>query len=101
LALLPEASSFELGARLDAFASYYDVTHLSEDDVEADRRGRWQLGGDLLAEGGWRFTRGAGLFGGLGVEALLGKTEIYTHHNRVAVVPPFRATAELGFRTRF
>jgi hypothetical protein len=101
LALLPETSSFELGGRLDAFASYFDVSHLSEDDIEADRRNRWQAGADLVAEGGWRFTGGAGLFAGVGLEAILGKTEIYTHHNRVAVVPPFRAVAELGFRTRF
>lgn len=101
LALLPESSPFEAGARLDAFASYFDVSHLSEDDIEADRRSRWQLGADLVAEGGWRFTRAAGLFLGAGVEAMLGKTEIYTHHNRAAVVPPFRVTAELGFRTRF
>jgi hypothetical protein len=32
---------------------------------------------------------------------VLGKTEIYTHGERVAVVPPFRTVAELGFRTRF
>lgn len=101
LALLPESSSFEVGARLDAFASYFDMSHLSEDDIEEDRRSRWQAGADLVAEGGWRFTQGAGLFLGAGVEAMLGKTEIYTHHNRVAVVPPFRLTAELGFRTRF
>lgn len=101
LALLPETASFELGARLDAFASYFDASHLSEDDIEADRRSRWQAGADLVAEGGWRFTRSAGVFSGVGVEAILGKTEIYTHHNRVAVVPPFRAIAELGFRTRF
>lgn len=101
VALLPESSSYELGARLDAFAGYFDASHLSEDDIEPDRRSRWQLGGDLVAEGGWRITPVAGVFLGVGVEAMLGETAVYTHHNRVAVVPPFRATAELGFRTRF
>lgn len=101
LALLPDSSSYELGARLDVFASYFDVTHLSEDDIAPDRRSRWQAGGDLVAEGGWRITPSAGAFLGVGVEAMLGETEVYTHHRRVAVVPPFRATAELGFRTRF
>ena len=101
VALLPESSTWELGARLDAFAGYFDVSHLSEDDIEPDRRSRWQAGGDLMAEGGWRVTSSAGVFLDVGIEAVVGETAIYTHHNRVAVVPPFRATAELGFRTRF
>jgi len=100
-AFLPDSASLELGTRLDFFASYFDVSHLSEDDIAPDRRSRWQAGADIVAEGGWRVTRDAGAFLGAGVEATLGKTEIYTHHQRVAVVPPFRATAELGFRTRF
>jgi hypothetical protein len=100
-AFLPDSAAFELGTRLDVFASYFDVSHLSEDDIAPDRRSRWQGGGDLVAEGGWRITRNAGAFLGAGIEAPLGKTDIYTHHQRVAVVPPFRATAELGFRTRF
>lgn len=100
-AFLPDSSSFELGTRLDLFASYFDVSHLSEDDIAPDSRSRWLAGADLVAEGGFRVTRDAGVFLGAGFEATLGKTEIYTHHQRVAVVPPLRATAELGFRTRF
>jgi opacity protein-like surface antigen len=87
--------------RADAFASYFDASHLSEDDLEPDLRSRWQAGADLIAEAGYRFTVGAGVFLGAGIEGMLGKTEIYTHHNRVAVIPPFRAVAELGFRTYF
>lgn len=98
---LPGSSPFELGTRLDLFASYFDVSHLSEDDPQPDRRSRWQAGGDWVAEGGWRFARSAGVFLGAGLEGILGKTEVYTHHQRVATVPPFRAIAELGFRTRF
>jgi hypothetical protein len=100
-AILPDSSSFELGARVDLFASYFDVSHLSEDDIAPDRRSRWLAGADIVAEGGWRITRDAGAFLGAGVEGTVGKTEVYTHHQRVAVVPPFRGTAELGFRTRF
>jgi hypothetical protein len=101
LALLPETQRFQLGARVDAFASYFDASHLSEDDIRPDRRSRWLAGGDLLVEGGIRVSGGAGVLLAGGVEALLGKTDIHTHGNRVAVVPPFRAVAELGFRTRF
>lgn len=101
LALLPETRRFELGARLDLFGGYFDVTHLSEDDVAPDRRSRWLVGTDLIAEAGFRFVGNAGLLLGAGIEAVAGKTEIYTHHNRVAVVPPLRAVMEFGFRTRF
>jgi hypothetical protein len=101
LALLPATHRFELGARFDVFASYFEASHLSEDDIAPDRRTRWLPGGDLVVEAGVRIAGGAGLLLAGGVEGLLGKTEIYTHGNRVAVVSPFRAVAELGFRTRF
>jgi hypothetical protein len=101
LALLPETHRFELGARLDLFGGYFDVTHLSEDDIAPDRRHRWLAGADLVAEAGFRFVGEAGLLLGVGIEAVAGKTEVYTHHNRVAVVPPLRAVMEFGFRTNF
>ena len=101
LGFLPQASALELGLRLDAFGSYFDASHLSEDDEEPARRSRWQVGGDVVVEGGYHVTPSAGLFLGGGLEAMLGKTEIYTHQTWVAVVPPFRAVAELGFRVRF
>ncbi|MES1184738.1 MAG: hypothetical protein ABUL60_13065 [Myxococcales bacterium] len=101
VALLPATQRFELGARFDAFANYFDASHLSEDDIIPDRRSRWLPGADLLAEGGVRISGSAGLMAAVGIEALAGKTEIYTHGDRVAVVPPFRAVAELGFRARF
>jgi hypothetical protein len=91
----------ELGARLDAFASYFEASHLSGDDLSADRKSRWLPGADLLAEAGFRIAGSAGLFAGCGLEAMLGRTEIYTHGSQVAVVPPLRVVAELGFRTGF
>jgi hypothetical protein len=101
LSFLPETTRFELGARLDAFVSYFDVTHLSADDVEADRRSRWLPGGSVTAETGLRLTSGTALLAGLGLEAVLGRTEVYTHGARAAIVPPFRAVAEVGFRSSF
>jgi len=101
VALLPVTQRFELGARFDAFANYFDASHLSEDDLIPDRRSRWLPGADLLAEGGVRVSGSAGLLAAVGIEAVAGKTEIFTHGSRVAVVPPFRAVAELGFRARF
>ena len=92
---------FELGLRGDLFASYFDATHLSEDDVTPDRRSRWLPGGDLIAESGFRFAENAGVFLGAGVEATLGKTDLYTHGQRVAVIPVLRAVGEMGFRIGF
>ncbi|HEY6080665.1 MAG TPA: hypothetical protein VIW29_17745 [Polyangiaceae bacterium] len=97
----PAQSPFELGVRLDGFVSYFQASHLSEDDVEPDRQSRWLPGADLLAEAGVRFTASAGLFLGGGLEAVPGRTEIYTHGVQVAVVPPLRALGEFGFRAQF
>lgn len=92
---------FELGLRSDLFVSYFDATHLSEDDVSPDRRSRWLPGTDIIAEGGFRFAESAGVFAGVGGEAVFGKTDLYTHGQRVAVVPALRAVGELGFRIGF
>lgn len=101
IAALPGSSRFELGLRLDGFASYFSASHLSEDDVVPDERSRWLPGADLVAEGGFRFAGSAGVFAGVGLEAVFGRTDVYTHGNRVAVVPPLRAIGEIGFRTGF
>jgi hypothetical protein len=101
MALDASSSPWVLGARLDAGASYFEASHLSEDDVEPDRRSRWLPGASLMAELGFKLTESTGLFTALGPEVMLGKTEIYTHGNRVAVVPPLRAAFELGFRAGF
>ena len=72
-AFLPDSAAFELGTRLDLFASYFDMSHLSEDDIAPERRSRWQTSGDVVAEGGWRITRNAGSFLGAGIEAIRGR----------------------------
>jgi hypothetical protein len=101
LAALPDDARFELGARLDGFAYYFGASHLSEDDTAPDTRSRWLAGADALAEAGVHLGAGSSLFLGGGIEAVFGRTDIYTHGKRVAVVPPLRAVGEFGFRTRF
>jgi hypothetical protein len=100
-AALPPTDRFELWIRADAFASYFEASHLSEDDSAARVQSRWLPGSDLVLEGGVHLAGITGLFVGGGVEAMLGKTEIYTHGRRMAVVPPFRVVGEFGFRTGF
>jgi hypothetical protein len=97
----PEASRWLFGVRTDVLLSYFQASHLSEDDLEPDRQSRFLPGCDLLAEGGFRFAGDLSLYVGAGVEAMFGSTAIYTRGQRVALVPPFRAVGELGVRTRF
>jgi hypothetical protein len=101
LAVMPSERMLQLGARLDAFVSYFAASHLSEDDVVPDTQSRWLPGAGLLAEAGLRFPGGVGLFLGAGLEAMAGSTYVYTHGKRVAVVPPLRAVGELGLRAPF
>ena len=101
IAALPPERRLALGLRVDAFASYFEASHFSEDDVVPVRRSRWIPGADLIAEGGFRLVGSAGVFLGAGVEALLGKTTVYTHDKQVALVAPLRAVAQLGFRVGF
>jgi hypothetical protein len=101
VALTMPLGRFQLGARSDLFANYFAATHLSEDDVHPDRRTRWLPGADLLGEAGFHLTGSAVVFAGAGIEAVLGKTEIYTHGQRVAVVAPLRVVGEFGFRIGF
>jgi hypothetical protein len=98
---LPSSSAFQLGSRVDLFASLFEASHLSEDDVAPDRRHRWLMGADVVAEAGLELSGSVGVFSGIGLEAVFGRTEVYTHGNRVAVVPPLRAVGELGFRASF
>jgi hypothetical protein len=87
--------------RADALLSYFQASHLSEDDVVPDTKSRWLPGFDWVLEGGFRFAGSAGVFAGVGVEAMAGSTEMFTHGRQVALVPAFRLVGELGFRTRF
>lgn len=99
--LLPAQSRFQLGLRGDAFAVYFTAEHLSEDDVVPAHRSRWLAGFNWGADLGFRLTDTVGLVAGAGIEALTGKTEVFTHGNRVATVPALRVVAEGGLRAHF
>jgi hypothetical protein len=101
VAVLPAERRLALGLRVDAFATYFEASHFSNDDIVPDRRSRWLPGADLIAEGGYRFVSSAGLFLGAGIEALLGTTTVYTHGKQVALVAPWRGIAQLGIRVGF
>jgi len=93
--------SFEAVLRGDLLGSWFEVGHLSADDPSVVRKSRWQFGADLVLGAGLGLTSNALLYAGGGLEAMLGKTDIYTHGELVAVVPPLRLVGEVGVRTRF
>ena len=99
--VLPKQSRFQLGLRGDAFAVYFSAEHLSEDDVVPAHRRRWLAGFNWGADVGFKLTDTIGLVAGAGIEALTGKTEVFTHGIRVATVPALRVVAEGGLRAHF
>jgi hypothetical protein len=99
--LLPEQSALELRARADALGGWMEVGHLSSDDVKSVRHHRWLLGADAVATLGYRVSTLATVYAGLGLEAMLGRTHVYTHGAEVASVPGLRGMGEAGFRTSF
>lgn len=100
LALRPSESSW-LGIKGGLFVSRLTISHLSDDDVEADEQSRWLPGAELALHGGLDFTPAAGLVADAGVELLAGETELSVRHRVVAVWSRTAGLLRLGVRTRF
>lgn len=99
--VLFDSGRISIGLRGDLIGSWLEVGHLSADDPAVVRQHRWLFGADAVASGGLRLSAGASLFVGAGLEAMFGRTDIYTHGVRVATIPPLRMIAELGLRSEF
>jgi hypothetical protein len=98
---LAAPSAVHLGLRADLLGSWLQVAHLSSDDVERVHLERWLLGSDAILTAGYGISSSAAIYAGLGVEAMFGRTYVYTHGTQVAVVPLLRSRLELGFRSDF
>ena len=85
----------------DALGGWLQIAHLSSDDVQRVHHHRWLFGGDAVATLGYRFSSVATSYAGLGIEAVLGRTFVYTHGVEVATGRNLRGVAEIGFRTSF
>jgi hypothetical protein len=94
-------SALHLGLRADLLGSWLQVAHLSSDDVERVHLQRWLLGSDAILTAGYGISSSAAIYAGLGIEAMFGRTYVYTHGTQVAVVPILRSRLELGFRSDF
>jgi hypothetical protein len=93
---LPRSSPWALGLRSGAFVSYLAISHLSDDDVTADKKGRWLVASELLLHAGFRAAPKGGVFADAGVVALSGRTELDVRHEVVAVWPLASPLLRLG-----
>ncbi|MEO8181678.1 MAG: hypothetical protein ABI895_22820 [Deltaproteobacteria bacterium] len=99
--VLPAPAPMRIGLRADVLGSWIQVAHLSSDDVERVHQQRWLVGSDALATVGYGISPSALICAGVGVEAMFGRTYVYTHGVEVAVVPILRSRLDLGFRSDF
>jgi hypothetical protein len=90
-----------LGIRSDLAMFYESLGHLSSDDLDRDRRGRFLPGADLVVEGSLRVLGQAAVVLGVGAELAFGHTDVYVHQRKVAVVPPLRLVTSVGLRHYF
>jgi hypothetical protein len=98
---LPESSHVELRLRADALGSWIGISHLSSDDVAAVGSHGWLFGGEAVATLGYRISTLLTFSLGVGVEAMLGQTHVFTHGVERATLPGIRGLGELGFVTHF
>jgi hypothetical protein len=90
-----------LVGRAEGLLVYDALTHLSADDPQPVRLGRFLPAAAAVLELEWRLAPAAALHVGAGVEEALGKTDVFVHDIRVALIGRSRIVAEAGFRTRF
>lgn len=98
---LPDAGRVALRFRVDALGSWFQLSHLSSDDVASVENHGWLFGGDAVATVGYRISALLTFSVGVGFEALSGQTHVFTHGIERATLPAFRALGELGFLTHF
>lgn len=90
-----------LRLRVDALGNWFQVSHLSSDDVARVDNHGWLVGGDAAATLGYRISAPLTCFASLGLEAMSGQTHVFTHGVERATLPAFRGIGELGFMTHF
>jgi hypothetical protein len=91
----------ELLLRGEAIGSWFQVAREPSDTSGTEERGRWLLGVGSAGTVAYRLAPSAAAFFGLGLEAMLGSTDIYMQGQKVATVPWLRAVGELGLRADF
>lgn len=95
------AGDFGFGVRLDGFAGWLEVSHLSEDDPAPDRQSRFVGGARGFLEGSIGVSESACGYAALGPVMSAGRTDLYTHGELAATIPVVWLMAEIGVRTAF
>ena len=96
-----DAERFGLVLRLDALLLYESVSHLSADDSESVRQGRFLPGAALMVEGHVSLSPTLAVLLAAGPEAAFGRTDIFVRQAEVAHLAPLRMTAQVGLVARF
>jgi hypothetical protein len=97
----PATRPASLEVRTDLAVMYESLGHLSSDDVDRVRQARLIPGADLVLEGSLRVLGSAAVVLGVGAEVAFGRTDIFVHESKVAVLPPLRLVSNLGLRHYF
>lgn len=98
---LDRSHRWAVGLRADGMLIVHQVSHLSDDDLEAKLLTRALPGLDGALEGAYWFANRAAVVGALGGELALGSTDIYVRQRRVAELTALRGLAEAGVRVAF
>jgi hypothetical protein len=97
----PATHRVSLALRADAGVFYESLGHLSPDDIDRVRQARFLPGADLILEGSVRILGSAAVVVGVGAEVAFGRTDVYVHQEKVAVLPPLRLVSSVGLRHYF
>jgi hypothetical protein len=91
----------DLDLRLDALLLWESLTHFSADDPTPVRQARFLPGAATALELAWPRGAPTAFHLAAGIEVAAGRTDVVVHRVKVTDLSPWRAVAELGFRTRF
>ena len=96
-----DTERFGLALRADALLLYESLSHLSSDDSETVRQGRFLPGGALTVEGHWSLSPTLAILLAAGAEVAFGRTDVFVRQAEVAHLAPVRATVQAGLVARF
>ncbi len=93
--------AFGFGARADLLGMHAAVQRGEQDQNGSRTEGYWSLGGDLLAQGGYRLSPATALVAGAGLEEFLTAADVYVAGRVAATIPHTQLVLELGVLSRF
>lgn len=89
------------GARVDVLLLHQEISHLSADDTESARLGRFVPGAALAVEAAYRLGEQVALVVAAGPEVAFGRLDVVVHDRHVATLAPVSVSVEAGLRVSF